>query len=250
MTTNVVLIHGAFADSTSWERVISGLSEFGHRVVAWANPLRGVAADAGALTSLVRSLDGPVVLVGHSYGGAVMTNVARDAGDIVGLVYVAGFALDGNESAGDAASLAPGSTLAETLQAVPLADGGVDLYIMQDRYHAQFAADLPPEQAAVMAVTQRPVAQVALSEPSSATPLWRSVPSWFVFGERDRNIPAGAHHVMATRANSQHTVEIPGASHVVGISHPDDIIRMVTQAAARVPQHSIAPAPREPGAGR
>ncbi|KQU68959.1 alpha/beta fold hydrolase [Phycicoccus sp. Root101] len=230
MPTNVILIHGAFADSTSWEGVIPKLVGLGHRVIAWANPLRSVAGDAAALTSLVRSLDGPVLLVGHSYGGAVMTNVPRDAGDIVGLVYVAGFALEQNESAGDAASLAPGSTLAETLQPVPLADGGVDVYILQEGYHAQFAADLPAEQAAVMAVTQRPVTQTALSEPSGATPLWRTVPSWFIFGELDRNIPAGAHHVMAVRANSQHTVEIPGASHVVGISHPDAIVQVIAQA--------------------
>ncbi len=105
------------------------------------------------------------------------------------------------------------------------------MYILQDRYHAQFAADLSPDQAALMAVTQRPITEAALSEPSGATPLWRSVPSWFVFGELDRNIPAGAHHVMAERANSQHTLEVPGASHVVGISHPNDIVQMVTEAA-------------------
>jgi pimeloyl-ACP methyl ester carboxylesterase len=167
-----------------------------------------------------------------------MTNVPADAGDIIGLVYVAAFALAENESPAEAASLAPGSTLGDTLQPVPLADGGTDMYILQDRYHAQFAADLPAETAAVMAVTQRPITEAALSEPSGSMPLWRSVPSWFVFGELDRNIPAGAHHVMAERANSQHTVEVPGASHVVGISHPDEIVQMVTQAAVSRPSVS------------
>jgi pimeloyl-ACP methyl ester carboxylesterase len=235
MTTNVILIHGAFADSSSWDGVIPQLRGAGNRVIAWANPLRSVASDAAALTSLVRSLDGPVLLVGHSYGGAVMTNVPRDAGDMVGLVYVAAFALAEHESAGEAASLAPGSTLAETLQPVPLADGGVDMYILQDRYHAQFAADLSADQAALMAATQRPITEAALSEPSGGTPLWWSVPSWFVFGEQDRNIPAGAHHVMAQRADSRRTLEVPGASHVVGISHPDVIVQMVTEAAAGKP---------------
>jgi pimeloyl-ACP methyl ester carboxylesterase len=235
MSTNVILVHGAFAESSSWEGVVAKLRGSGHRMIAWANPLRGVASDAASLTALVQSLEGPVLLVGHSYGGAVITNVPRDAGNIVGLVYVAGFALKENESCADAAALAPGSTLGATLQPVPLADGGVDMYILQDRYHAQFAADLPADQAAVMAVTQRPVTEAALSEPSSATQLWRSVPSWFVFGELDRNIPAGAHHVMAERADSRHTVEVPGASHVVGISHPDQIVSMITQAAASRP---------------
>jgi pimeloyl-ACP methyl ester carboxylesterase len=226
----IVLIHGAYADSSSWNGVIGPLSAGGHRVIAWANPLRSVAADAGALTDLIRSLDGPVVLAGHSYGGAVATNADPAAGDVVGLVYVAGFALDPGESPADAAALAPGSTLAETLAAVPLADGGTDTYIAADKYHRQFAADLPAEEAAVLAVTQRPVTEAALSEPSGDRPLWRSVPSWFIFGELDRNIPAGAHRVMAERAGARRTVEIPGASHTVGVSHPAEVANLVLEA--------------------
>jgi pimeloyl-ACP methyl ester carboxylesterase len=202
-------------------------------VVAFANPLRGLATDTALLTDLVRSLDGPVVLVGHSYGGAVLTGVPADAGDIVALVYVAGFALTPGESAGDASALVPGSTLGETLISVPLSDGGgTDTYIAQEKYHQQFCADLPAEQAAVMAVTQRPVTQEALFEPAGGEALWRSVPSWFVFGELDRNIPAGAHHIMAERAGARRTVEVPGASHVVGVSHPDEVAGVVLEAAA------------------
>jgi pimeloyl-ACP methyl ester carboxylesterase len=232
MTPTIVLVHGAFAESASWDGVTTRLLADGRRVVAFANPLRGVASDAALLTDLVRSIDGPVVLVGHSYGGAVMTAVPADAGDVVALVYVAGFALTPGESAGDASALAPGSTLGDTLSPVPLAGGGTDMYIVQERYHQQFCADLPVEQAALMAVGQRPVTEAGLFEPLSGEALWRSVPSWFVFGELDRNIPAGAHHIMAERAGARRTIEVAGASHVVGVSHPDEVAGVVLEAAA------------------
>jgi pimeloyl-ACP methyl ester carboxylesterase len=231
MKPTVVLVHGAYADSSSWDGVAVPLLGQGYRVIAFANPLRSVAGDAALLTDLLRSLEGPVVLVGHSYGGAVLTNAAAGAGDVRALVFVAGFALEPGESAGQASALAPGSTLADTLTRVPLAGGGTDTYIAQEKYHAQFAADLPAEQAALMAVTQRPVTEGALFEPSGATSLWHSVPSWFVFGELDRNIPAGAHRIMAERAGARRTVEIPGASHVVGISHPGETLAVVLEAA-------------------
>ena len=231
MTPTTVLVHGAYADSASWDGLLDRLPSDG-RVIAFANPLRGLASDAALLTDLVRSLDGPVVLVGHSYGGAVMTGVAPDAGDVVALVYVAAFALLPGESAGAASALTPGSTLGETLVRVPLAGGGTDTYIAADRYHHQFCADLPAEQAARMAVTQRPVTEEALFEPSGEGALWRSVPSWFVFGELDRNIPAGAHRIMADRAGARRTVAVAGASHVVGVSHPDEVASMVGEAVA------------------
>lgn len=231
MPPTVILVHGAYADSSSWDGVIAPLAAAGHRVIAWANPLRSVATDAAALGDLVRSVDGPVILAGHSYGGAVMTNLDADSGDIAALVYVAGFALIPGESAGDASSLTPGSTLADTLERVPLGAGGTDTYIDQDKFHQQFAADLPAEQSALMAVTQRPVTEAALFEPSGDHPLWRSVPSWFIFGELDRNIPVGAHHIMAERAEAKRTIEIPGASHVVGISHPVKTAQLILEAA-------------------
>jgi pimeloyl-ACP methyl ester carboxylesterase len=231
MKPTVVLVHGAFAESSSWSGVVERLSAEGHPVVAFAVPLRGLATGAALLSDLVRSINGPVVLAAHSYGGAVVTNVDPDAGQVVALVYIAGFALEPGESCGDASALAPGSTLAETLTRVPLADGGVDMSIAQERYHAQFAADLPAAQAFVMAVTQRPITEGALFEPSGDQPTWRSVPSWFLFGELDRNIPAGAHRRMAERAGSRRTVEIPGASHVVGISHPEETARIILEAA-------------------
>jgi pimeloyl-ACP methyl ester carboxylesterase len=228
--TTVVLVHGAYAESASWDGVTGRLLAEGLRVTSFATPLRGVASDAALLSDLLRSIEGPVVLVGHSYGGAVMSGVAADAGDVVALVFVAGFALSPGESAGDASALVPGSTLAETLVRVPLSDGSTDTYIDQERYHQQFCADLPAEQAALMAVGQRPVTEGALFEPLGESASWRSVPSWFVFGELDHNIPVGAHRLMAERAGSRHTVEIPGASHVVGVSHPAAVADVVLAA--------------------
>jgi pimeloyl-ACP methyl ester carboxylesterase len=171
------------------------------------------------------------VLAGHSYGGAVITNVPAEAGDIVGLVFVAAFATDAGESPGDASSLVPGATLAETIETVPLPDGGVDQYIAQDKFRAQFCADVPDETATLMAVTQRPITQAALSEPSTNDPLWKQVPSWFIFGDQDRNIPVGAHRIMAERANAKRTLEIPGASHAVGVSHAEETAVMIVEAA-------------------
>jgi pimeloyl-ACP methyl ester carboxylesterase len=231
MKPTIILVHGAFADSSSWNGVAQRLLAQDHRVIAFAVPLRGLATDAALLSDLVRSVEGPTVLAGHSYGGAVVTNVDITAGDVMALVYVAGFALEPGESCAGASALAEGSTLGETLVPVPLAAGGTDLYIARDRYHAQFAADLPTSEASVMAVTQRPVTEAGLSEPSGARSLWRSVPSWFLFGELDRNIPAGAHRIMAERADARQSVEIAGASHVVGISHPDETARIILAAA-------------------
>lgn len=230
MPTTIVLVHGAFAESASWNGVVNRLAPSGHRVIAFANPLRGVASDAALLTDLVRSLDGPVALVGHSYGGAVITAVDPGAGDVVALVYVAGFALLPGESCADASGLVPGSTLAETLQPVPLGTGGNDVYIDQSKYRAQFCADLPESDAALLAVTQRPITDAALGEPLGATALWQRVPSWFVFGELDRNIPAGAHEIMARRAEARRSLQIPGASHVVGVSHADEVAGLVLDA--------------------
>ena len=231
MTSTVILVHGAYAESSSWNGVAEPLLAAGHRVIAFAAPLRGVATDAALLSDLVRSVEGPVVLVGHSYGGAIITNVDPSAGQVVAAVYIAGFALEPGESCADASALTPGSTLAETLMSVPLAGGGTDTYIIQDRYHDQFAADLPRTETALMAVTQRPVSAEALGEPSGDHPLWRSGPSWFLFGELDHTIPAGAHHDMAQRAGARNTVEVAGASHVVGISHPDETLQIILEAA-------------------
>jgi pimeloyl-ACP methyl ester carboxylesterase len=232
MPATIVLVHGAFAESASWDGVIDPLEKAGHRVIAAANPLRGVAADAAAVSDLVRSVDGPVVLVGHSYGGLVITNVAADAGEIVGLVYACAFAPEPGESANTLASMFPGSTLADALQPVPRSDGTTDLYITKDRFHEQFCADVPSAQAARMAATQRPVTLEALNEASGERSLWKEVPSRFLIGEKDRNIPAAAQHHMAERAGASGTIEIPGASHAISVSQPEATAELILEAAA------------------
>jgi pimeloyl-ACP methyl ester carboxylesterase len=220
MPPTIVLVHGAFSGSASWERVIEPLQVAGRRVIAAANPLRGLASDAAAVSDLVRTIDGPVVLVGHSYGGAVATNVDADAGDIVGLVYVAAFAPEPGESCITLIGTFPGSSLGAALEPVLRSDGTTDLSIRDDRFRDQFAADVPGAQAARMAATQRPVTLEALGAPSGERPLWRERPSWFVFGDEDRNIPSALAHYMAERAGAHRTIEIPGASHAISLTHP------------------------------
>src|SRR4051794_15617991 len=170
MKATIVLVHGAFAESSSWNDVIDILRAQGHPVIAAANPLRGVASDAAMVTSLVRAVTGPVVLVGHSYGGAGVSNVPGPPRDIPAPVYVAGFAPDSGERAADLSGRVPGSTLAEPLELVDLDGLGRDMYIDQGKYHQQFCADLPQEEAAQMAVTQRPCTEAALNEGSGPAP--------------------------------------------------------------------------------
>src|SRR3954447_20325573 len=157
MPPTLVLVHGAFAESASWNRVIDPLQDAGHRVIAAANPLRGLAAAAAAVSDLVRTIDGPVVLAAHSYGGAVISNVDADAGEIAGLVYVNGFAPEPGENCFGLAGMFPGSMLGEeTARPVPRSDGTTDLYIAGASFHDVFCQDLLAPQAALMAATQRP----------------------------------------------------------------------------------------------
>jgi pimeloyl-ACP methyl ester carboxylesterase len=237
MSHTIILVHGAFADSSSWDRVIDPLEADGHRVVAAANPLRGVASDAEAISDLVRSIDGPVVLAAHSYGGAVISNVAADAGEIVGLIYVNGFAPDAGESAFDLAGKFPGSTTGDSVRPIPRSNGTTDLAIAQELYHQNFCADVPEKQAARMAVTQRPATAEALYEPSGDRPLWKQVPSWFLIGSEDLIIPAELHRYMAERAGARRTVEMPRASHAISVSQPEATAQLILEAA---PVHAAA----------
>ena len=228
----IVLVHGAFADSSSWNGVISSLVKDGYPVVAAAVPLRGVASDAAYISSIVKSIRGPVMLVGHSYGGAVITTAGNGNANVKGLVYVSGFAPDTGESAIDLSGRFPGSTLGGALAPpVVLTDGGQDIYIGQDKFHAQFAADVPAAQAAAMAATQRPVTQAALAE-RSGPPAWKSLPSWSIYGAADKNIPAASLAFMANRAKARRSVAIKGASHVLMISHPDEVAGLIKEAAS------------------
>jgi len=202
-------------------------------VIAAPNPLRSLAADAAAVADVVRAVDGPVVLAAHSYGGAVISNVPADAGEIVGLVYVNGFAPEPGETCFSLAGMFPGSMLGETtLRPVPRINGTTDLFITVDSFHDVFCPDVPAQQAARMAATQRPATQEALVEPSGEAPLWKELPSWFLIGEEDRIIPAALQHYMAKRAGSHRTIEIPGASHAALVSHADATAHLILEAAA------------------
>jgi len=227
----VVLVHGAFADSSSWNGVIQRLHAKGYTVVAAANELRSVKSDAAEVASVLRSIHGPVVLVGHSYGGSVISAAASGLDNVKALVYVAAFAPDVGESAGELTGRFPGSSLGSALSPpVAMASGGNDLYIQQDKFRAQFAADVPAAQAQLMAVGQRPITDAALHETSTSA-AWKTIPSWFVYGSADLNIPPAAQAFVAERAHSRKTGVIKGASHVVMVSHPAEVAALIELAA-------------------
>jgi pimeloyl-ACP methyl ester carboxylesterase len=182
----VVFVHGAFADSSSWNGVANRLLDAGYPLVALANPLRSVASDAAYVADALAAIEGEIVLVGHSYGGAVISVAARASPRVAALVFVAAFAPDEGESAADLAGRYPGSTLGTALAPpVRLASGDQDLSIRQDRFAAQFAADVPAAEARLMSVAQRPIAASALAE-ATGTPAWKELPSWFIHGSEDR----------------------------------------------------------------
>jgi pimeloyl-ACP methyl ester carboxylesterase len=225
----VVLVHGAFADSSSWDAVISRLERRGYPVIGVANPLRGLAGDSAYLSSVLDTVTGPVVLVGHSYGGAVITDAAASHPNVKALVYIAAFAPDQGESGLAILGKYPGSELPPSLTLRPF-PGGQDAYVNPADFRQVFAADVSAGKARLMAAGQRPVALAAFAEPSS-TPAWKTVPSWFLVAGADRAIPPAAEQAMARRAGS-HTEVVRGASHAVLVSHPDATAHVI-EAAAR-----------------
>ncbi|MEV7141648.1 alpha/beta fold hydrolase [Streptomyces tauricus] len=231
----VVLVHGAFADSTSWNGVIKRLRHDGYPVVAVANPLRSLSGDSAYLRDVLADIDGPVVLAGHSYGGSVISNAATGDGDVKALVYVAAFLPEKGESAVELSGRFPGSTLGEALRPVPVGDPdgslGTDLYIQNDKFRHQFAADVSRDETELMAVTQRPVTDAALAE-GAAEPAWRTIPSWVLVATRDLNIPPKAQQFMAARAGA-HTSEVR-ASHAVSVSQPAKVTAVIEEAARSV----------------
>lgn len=231
----VVLVHGAFAESSSWSGVISALQKRGVSAFATPNPLRSVTNDAANVRSAVESVDGPVLLVGHSYGGAVITEAAVGSDAVKGLLYVAAFAPDQGETALGLTGQFEGSTLGDTVRAYPLEDGTNDLIVDRELFPNQFAADVDIEDARIAAATQRPIRDFALGEAQpSATPAWKTLPSWFIFGTGDKNIPAEGLRFMAERAGSKKTVEIGGASHSVMVSNPEAVADLIGEAIAEV----------------
>jgi len=227
----IVLVHGAFADASSWNGVIKVLEKNGYPVMAAANPLRGIKSDGEYVAGIVSSIKTPVVLVGHSYGGSVINEAANGNANVKALVFVAAFAPDAGETATGLSDKFPGSTLGSTLAPpVSLSGGGKDLYIQQDKFHKQFAADVSKAEATLMAATQRPITEAALGE-KSASAAWKKIPAWFVYGDNDKNIPPQVLAFMAERAQSKQTVVVKGGSHVVMVSNPGPVAKLIERAA-------------------
>ncbi|MET7462199.1 alpha/beta hydrolase [Nonomuraea sp. NPDC005501] len=231
----VVLVHGAFADAGSWSGVIAELQGHGVPVVAPPNPLRGLAADAAYVASVAAQIDGPVVLVGHSYGGAVIT-VAGAAENVVGLVYVAAYVLEDGESLGELQGRFADSPLGANLRqaSYPVEGGGsaVEFTIAPEAFPQIFAADVPAEVTRVLAVTQRPLAGGAFAEAAS-TAAWRAKPSWAVVAGADQAINPEVERFGAERAGAT-VVEVAGASHAIAVSRPEEVAGVIREAVRAV----------------
>jgi pimeloyl-ACP methyl ester carboxylesterase len=236
MRPTIVLVHGAFADASSWNGVIERLQRLGYTVIAPANPLRGVAADSAYTASLLGQIDGPVLLGGHSYGGAVITNAATSAPNVVGLVYVAAFAPDEGENLGDVENGSKDSVLNTALVQYNYPTGpdgqtSVEFAISPPLLREAFAADLPAETTMLMAATQRPVAAAAFSD-ASGPPAWRKLPSWAVVASGDKAAGADVVRSMAQRAGAD-IIEVEG-SHVIMISQAQAVADHILKAARAV----------------
>jgi pimeloyl-ACP methyl ester carboxylesterase len=232
----IVLVHGAFADASSWNGVIERLQHEGYTVIAPANPLRGVAADSAYTASLLNQIDGPVLLAGHSYGGAVITNAATSAPNVVGLVYVAAFAPDEGENLGEVENDSKDSILNSALVQYNYPTGqdgetSVEFAINPALLREAFAADLPTETTVLMAATQRPIAAAAFSD-ASGPPAWRRLPSWAVVATGDKAAGSDVVRSMAQRAGAD-IVEAEG-SHVIMISQPQTVADHILKAGQAV----------------
>ena len=232
----VVLVHGAFADGSSWNGVIERLQAEGVQVTAPANPLRGIAIDSAYINSFFDQIPGPVLAVAHSYGGAVITNAATNANNVVGLVYVAAFAPDEGETLADIASNSSDSVVLSALVELqyPTGEGqetAVEFTIDPEKFHEVFAADLSVEQTALMAATQRPLSGLPFSEPTGV-PAWKNLPSWAVVSSGDKVVGTDAVRSMAERAGAKIT-EAEG-SHVIMVSQPQAVTDVILTAVAAV----------------
>jgi pimeloyl-ACP methyl ester carboxylesterase len=227
----VVLVHGAFADASGFAGIISELVSAGIDVVVPPNPLRGLASDADAIGSVVRAIEGPVVLVGHSYGGAVITQASPSLENVIALVYLAAFGLDIGESCASAAAPFPAALLASTnvptSYDAPGAVGGPDLYIDRSRFRETFCADVPVGLSTVLEATQRPLAAAAFTENATAAG-WKTLPSWFLVSVHDNAIPPDAERMFATRMGAT-TEEIDG-SHLAFVAQPVRVANFIKTA--------------------
>jgi len=233
----IVLVHGAFADASTWRRVYDHLARDGHTVLAPPNPLRGIAYDASYTESLIDQLDGPVVLVGHSYGGAVIT-VAGSSDKVAGLVYVAGVVPDEGESVNDLQGRFPSLAMGPLVQPTQLPDGSVEISIDPARFPDVFGADLPADDAAFRAISQRPVAATAFDDPATAA-AWREKPSWAVYGTGDLPVAPALHRFSYDRAGSKVTA-VDGASHLLMLSQPETVAGAIRDAVTALTVSAVA----------
>jgi pimeloyl-ACP methyl ester carboxylesterase len=231
----VVLVHGAWADGSSWATVTGQLQRQGYTVDAPPNPLRGVASDVRYLKDYLATVPGPIVLVGHSYGGMVITSAAVGNTNVKALVYVNAYIPQQGDTVGKLTAAQPGSALdpKASINAVPIRDAAgkvadVDVYVKPGQFAALFAAGVPAQTAAQLAVNQRPLALSSLTEPSTGVPAWKTVPSWALVGTSDRVIPPAEQQIMADRARA-HVVKV-AAPHLSMISHPDSVAAIITAA--------------------
>jgi pimeloyl-ACP methyl ester carboxylesterase len=221
VTSTALLVHGAFADSGSWAGTIRAAPRLD--LLAVPDPLRGLAGDAASVAASATMIDGPVVLVGHGYAGAVISVAAVAAGNVVGLVYIAGFVPDETQSCVDILLGGDSAEFLAALRPYPVA-GGTELYLDRTAYLEVFAGGLDPEVAAVAAATQRPVLAAALEERPAAV-AWRDLPCWYLVATADRMLPARTQHAMAARAGAT-TAGVP-ASHAVPLSHPEAVAELI-----------------------
>lgn len=234
----IVLVHGAYADASSWSGVVERLLQGGHHVLAPANPLRGLTADSAYIASVLKQIDGPVVLVGHSYGGAVNSNAAAKAKNVIALVFVAAFAPEQGETLGAVEANSKDSVLSTALvqRMYPTGKNGEtapEFYVDAAKFKDAFAADVPDQQCMGMAATQRPAAVAAFTD-ASGTPAWKTIPSWAVVAVGDKAAGTDVIRSMAQRANAKIT-EITG-SHVIMVSQPQAVTDVILQALASVTQ--------------
>lgn len=228
----IVLVHGAYADSSSWNGSVDALQEAGHRVIAVANPLRGLESDGDYLRSVLETIEGPVVIAGHSYGGSVMSHAADGNPNVTALVYVASFLAEVGESLLELVEKFPGAQLGGAAVPTPYRtpDGSTEteLTIDPERFPALFAGDVDPDVARRMAVTQRPLALAAFTAPATRA-AWRSIDSWVLLARQDLAVPAELVHFMTERADA-HLVEVD-ASHAVTVSQPGAVTELILEAA-------------------
>jgi pimeloyl-ACP methyl ester carboxylesterase len=231
-TPTIVLVHGAWADATGFDPEIRALRERGFTAIGFANPLRDLAGDATYLAEFLRTLTGPVVLVGHSYGGNVISMAATGNDQVKALVYLNGWMCDEGESQQQLLERFEGSLVGPSIRPVPYTgpDGteGADLYLDRDAFREAFAADVDPETAAVMAAAQRPYAAAAFAGTPSGPPAWKTLPCWYLLGTQDKAIPPALQRFMAERANAT-IVEVP-ASHVSFVSQPEAATQLILRA--------------------